>query len=260
MATIGQGIPPVKKPPGRERSLTVMVMGKVGKVRSFRLSRRLLFWALLFFAAYLPFSAYVGNRYIELSHTNKSRQDKIERLEKDLSRSTAALSRSREHIFFLEDYIFQMEIRDERASQPARPRAKRTDDVAPGPAASKVQDKEKEIVSVEDLVMEKQAGVLDVGFKIVNLLPGDITVGGYVHMAAKEEGGAARPEWTYPQVKRADGLPRNFRQGQMFLIQRFKPMGGKLPIGSGPDAPAMLEILVYDQAGGIMLQKEYRIP
>jgi hypothetical protein len=260
MATVGQGIPPVKKPRAHERSMTVMVMGKVGKVRSFRLSRRLLFWALLFFAAYLPFSVYLVNRYFELSHGNRDRQNKIQLLEKDLTRSAQALSRSREHILFLEDYIFQMENLDEQASQPAKPQEKKTEEAAPSPPEATVQEKESPIVSVEDLVMEKQGGTLEVHFKIVNLLPGDATVGGYVHLAAKGEGGTARPEWTYPQVNRVEGLPESFRRGQMFLIQRFKPMEGKLPLGSGPDAPSMLEILVYDQAGKILLQKEYTLP
>ena len=260
MATVGQGIPPVKKTRAHERSLTVMVMGKVGKVRSFRLSRRLLFWALLFFAAYLPFSVYLVNRHFDLSHRNRDRQNKIELLEKDLTRSAQALSRSREHILFLEDYIFQMENRDERTSQPAKPQAKKAEEVAATPPDAKVREKEQAIVSVENLVMEKQEGALGVHFKIVNLLPGEAPVGGYVHLAAKGEGGTVRPEWTYPQVNRVEGLPESFRRGQMFLIQRFKPMEGKLPVGLGPDAPTLLEILVYDQAGGIMLQKEYLIP
>lgn len=260
MATVGQEIPPVKKTRLRERSLTVMVMGKVGKVRSFRLSRRLLFLALLFFAAYIPFSAYLVNRYFDLSHENRSRQRHIERLEKELSQSAIALSRSKEHILFLEDYVLQVEPPDERASRPPKPQAKKAGDVDGSRADSRVEGMTKEIVSVEDLVLEKRGDVLEVDFKVVNLLPDDTTVGGYVHLTAKKEGGATRLDWTYPQVKRVDGLPEDFRRGQMFLIQRFKPIQGLLPLGSGPDAPSVLEILVYDQAGEILLQKERPIP
>jgi hypothetical protein len=153
-----------------------------------------------------------------------------------------------------------MKNRDEGTSQPAKPQAKKPEEVAPSPPEGTVREKESPIVSVEDLVMKKQGGTLEIHFKIVNLLPGNATVGGYVHLAAKGEGGTVRPEWTYPQVNRVEGLPESFRRGQMFLIQRFKPMEGKLPVGLGPDAPTLLEILVYDQAGGIMLQKEYLIP
>jgi hypothetical protein len=46
----------------------------------------------------------------------------------------------------------------------------------------------------------------------------------------------------------------------MFLIQRFKPMEGKLPLGEGEDTLTALEILVYNEAGGIMLQKEFQVP
>ena len=260
MAPAGQGIPPVKKNRAGERSLTIMVMGKVGKVRSFHLSRRLLFWALFFFAAYIPLSAYLANRYFDLSRENKTHRSHIEFLEKELSRSANALSRSNEHIFFLEEYVLQSELPEGRASQPPKPRARKTEDTAGSRADSKVEDTVREVVSVEGLVLEKRGGMLEIEFRVVNLMPDDTTVGGYVHLAAKGEGGLTRLDWTYPQVRRVDGFPENFRRGQMFLIQRFKPMEGWLPIGSDPDAPSVIEILVYDQAGGILLQKEYPIP
>jgi hypothetical protein len=262
MATAEQGIPSAKRNRAHERSLTFMVMGKVGKVRSFRLSRRLLFWALLFFAVYLPFSAYLVNRYFDLSQKDKAQQGKIELLEKDLSRGANALSRAGEHILFLEDYIFQMENRGERASQPGKAQAKTADNIAGGPPDTKVPDKEQamvSMVSVDDLVMEKKGGALEVHFKIVNLLPGDSTLGGYVHLTAKGEGGSTRPEWTYPQVKRVEALPESFQLGRMFLIRKFKPMEAKLLVGSGPDAPTVLEILVYDQSGRIMLRRDFPI-
>jgi hypothetical protein len=260
MAAAGKGIPPARKNPANEHPLTVMVMGKVGKVRSFRLSRRLFFLALLFFAAYLPISAYLVNRYFDLSRTNEHQRVRIERFEQDLLLSTNALSRSREHILFLEDYISQMETRAERASQPATSRVKRAEGVAAAPPDTNALEKEAAIVAVEDLVMEIKGDILLIHFKIVKLLSGDNSVGGYVHLAAKDEAGSIRPEWISPQLKWVDGFPEDFRQGQMFLIQRFKPIEGRLPLGEGPDAPTMLEILVYDDAGGIMLQKGFKIP
>ena len=260
MMSAGQGIPPVKKTRAGERSLTIMVMGKVGKVRSFHLSRRLLFWTLFFFAAYIPLSAYLANRYFDLSRENKTQQRRIELLERELSRSANALSRSNEHILFLEEYVLQAELPEGRAPQPPRPQARKAEDTAGSRADSKGEDTPQGTVSVEDLVLEKRGGMLEVGFRVVNLTPDDTTVGGYVHLAAKGEEGQTRLDWTYPQVRRVDGFPENFRRGQMFLIQRFKPMEGWLPIGSDPDAPTEIEILVYDQAGGILLQKEYPIP
>lgn len=250
MPTTGPGISPVKKSRPPERSLTIMVMGKLGKMRSFRVSRRLLFWAALFFAAYLPSSAYLLNRYFDLSEVSKWQKGQIERLEKDHSRSENTLARSKDHIVFLEEYIFQIENRAERASVQAAQQV----DAKPQPKEAAAT------VSIEEVVLEKQGVTLVVNFKVVNLLPGDSTVGGYVHMTAKSEDGSRRLEWSYPQVRRIEGFPENYRRGHVFLIQRFKPIQAKLSVGSGPDAPTLLEILVYDQGGRIVLQKDFKIP
>ena len=84
-------------------------------------------------------------------------------------------------------------------------------------------------------------------------------MGGYVYIMAKNQQSPPRQEWTYPQVKLVNGIPETFKRGQVFLIQRFKPIQGKLTVGSGQDAPTILEILVYDQTGNIMLHKDFEI-
>ena len=259
MAPVGQGIPPVRKKHPHERSFTIMVMGRVGKVRSFRISRRVFFWAVLFFAAYIPFSVYLVNRYFELRSENMVYRGRTERLERDLLRSTHALSRSKEHIVFLEDYILQMEKPAEQTAEPAKSPEKRAQAVARQPSEEKAREQNEDMISVEDIVIEKQGEKLAVNFKLVNQLPGDASVGGYVYIMARNPETPPRQEWTYPQVKLVNGLPETFKRGQLFLIQRFKPIQGKLTVGSGQDAPTILEILVYDQAGNIMLQKNFEI-
>jgi len=236
-----------------------MVMGRVGKVRSFKISRRLFFWAALFFAAYVPFSVYLVNRYFELRNESVVQRESIERLERDLLRSTNTLSRSKEHIMFLEDYILQMEKPAEQAAEPAKSPEKRAEVVSRKPSEEKGPEQNQATISVEELVVEKQGGKLVVNFKLVNLLPGDAGIGGYVYIMAKNQGSPPRQEWMYPQVKLVNGLPENFKRGQLFLIQRFKPIQGKLTVGSGQDAPTILDILVYDQTGNIMLRKDFEI-
>jgi hypothetical protein len=259
MAPPAKGFPPPRKKQSHERSFTIMVMGKVGKVRSFRISRRVFVWAVLFFAAYVPFSVYLVNRYFAVRNANVAQGQRIEHLEKDLLRSNNALSRSKEHIVFLEEYISKMEKPAEKTAEPAKLPDKRGEAVTQKPSEEKAQKQTEEMVSVEDLVIEKQGAQLVVTFKLVNLLPGDTSVGGYVYILARNEKSPPRQEWTYPQVKLANGLPETHKRGQVFLIQRFKPMQGKLSLGSGPDAPTILEILVYDQAGNILMRKDFAI-
>ena len=236
-----------------------MVMGRVGKVRSFRISRRLFLWAVLFFAAYVPLSVYLVNRYFEVRNTAVAQRGRIEILERDLLRTNNDLSRSKEHIVFLEDYILQLEKPGEQAAEPAKSPEKRAEAVARKPSEEKGQEQNEDTVAVEDLVIEKQGEKIVVNFKLVNLLPGDASVGGYVYIMAKNRQSPPRQEWTYPQVKLVNGIPETFKRGQLFLIQRFKPIQGNFTVGSGQEAPTVLEILVYDQTGNIMLHKDFEI-
>jgi hypothetical protein len=259
MVPVGQGAPPASKKRAHERSFTIMVMGRVGKVRSYRISRRIFLWGVLFFAAYVPLSIYLVNRYFELRKTNVAQRETIERMERNLLRSTHALSRSKEHIRFLEDYILQIEKPAEDAPDPSRPPEKRIEDVAPKASEEKGPGQTRESVSVEDLEVEKQGGKLIVNFKLVNLLPGDAAIGGYVYLMGKTRESPPRQEWTFPQAKLVNGIPENFKRGQVFLIQRFKPFQGELTVGSGRDGPTSLQILVYDQTGNIILHKDFEI-
>ncbi len=259
MATAGPGAPPVRKRKDFEKTFTVMVMGRASKVRSFRISRRLFFWAVLFFLAYMPFSVYLVNRYFELYHTDMDQKERIELLEKDNLRSGNALSRAKDHVAFLEDYILQLEKQGEQAAEPSEPQAGRADAGSEKVTEAKASEKKGEGISIEDMVMERQGTKLTFGFKLVNLDPETAGVGGYVHVIGKGKETAARAEWTFPQQKLVNGLPENFRRGQVFLIRKFKPIQGKLNLGSGPETPTIVEILVYDQSGQIALQKEFEI-
>jgi hypothetical protein len=259
MVPPGKEAPPARKKQTHERFFTIMIMGRVGKVRSFRMSRRLLFWAVLFFAAYVPFSVYLVNRYFEARTVTMTQRQRIERLEKDLLRSSNALSRSKEHIAFLEEYISQSEKSGDQTVEPDKFQGKRAETVTGKPFEEQAQNHVGETVSVEDLVIERQGEKLAVTFKLVNLLPGDSSVGGYVYVLARNEKSSPRQEWTYPPVKLINGLPETHKRGQVFLIQRFKLIQGKLTVGSAQDTPTILEILAYDQAGNVIAHKNFKI-
>jgi hypothetical protein len=259
MATAGPRVPPVRKRKDFEKTFTVMVMGRAGKVRSFRISRRLFFWAVFFFLAYLPLSVYLVNRYFEIYYTDVAQKEKIELLEKDIVRSNNALSRAKDHVSFLEDYILQMDKQGEQAAEPSKAQEKRADASSEKVSEENGPDKKGERISIEDMAMEKQGTKLTISFKLVNLDPENAGVEGYVHVIGKGKETPPRSDWTFPQQKLVNGLPENFRRGQVFLIRKFKPIQGKLNVGSGPEAPTIVDVLVYDQSGAIVLQKEFGI-
>ena len=234
-----------------------MVMGKTGKVRSFGISRRLLFWAALFLLAYLPLSVLAINRYLELRRSHLVQAETVTLLEKDLEDHRKALVRSNQHAAFLQDYVRHLEETSEQvmeSSKPEKPAAKRAES-GPGEKAPRGQ----EVVNIEELAIQKQGSRMLVSFRLVNLQPGDSTVGGYLHIMARGKQSDSPKEWAYPQGKVVNGFPENYRNGQVFTIQRFKPIQGRFNLGQSLESPSSVRVLIYDQAGAIILQKDFEV-
>ena len=98
-----------------------------------------------------------------------------------------------------------------------------------------------------------------VSFKVVNLQPGDNPVGGYLHILASGKQSDAPKEWAYPQEKVVNGFPENYRKGLVFTIQRFKPIQGRFNLGQSSESPSSVRVLIYDQTGAIILQKDFEV-
>jgi len=234
-----------------------MVMGKTGKVRSFGISRRLLFWAALFLLAYLPLSVLAINRYLELRRSHLVQAETVTLLEKDLEDHRKALVRSNQHAAFLQDYVRHLEQTSEQvmeSSKPEKPAAKRAESGS-GEKAPKGQD----LVTIEELAIQKQGSRMLVSFRLVNMQPGDSTVGGYLHILARGKQSDSLKEWAYPQGKVVNGFPENYRNGQVFTIQKFKPIQGRFNLGQSLESPSSVRVLIYDQSGAIILQKDFEV-
>jgi hypothetical protein len=234
-----------------------MVAGRTGKVRSFGLSRHLLFWAALFLLVYLPLSVLAINRYLELRQRHRVQSETVTRLEKELEEQRKVLVRSNQLLAFLQDYVRHLEEASEQATEslkPEKPTSKRAE-IGPGEKSPKGQ----EAVSIEDLVIQKQGSRMLVSFKLVNVQPGDSTVGGYLHILARGKHSDSPKEWAYPQGKVVNGFPENYRSGQVFTIQRFKPIQGRFNLGQSLESPSSVRVLIYDQSGAIILQKDFEV-
>ena len=98
-----------------------------------------------------------------------------------------------------------------------------------------------------------------VGFKLVNILEGEEAVAGYYHIIARGESFNPPENWIYPQQELANGLPVNFKRGKVFLIQRFKPIHWSFDVTPGEKSPSSIMVLVYDQAGDLILKKSFEV-
>ncbi|UCF56741.1 MAG: hypothetical protein JSW15_11835, partial [Deltaproteobacteria bacterium] len=115
------------------------------------------------------------------------------------------------------------------------------------------------VVDIKDMIIQKDGTRMTVDFKLVNMTPGETAVGGYIHMIAMGKNDDPPPEWTFPRVRVQEGIPVNFRRGQLFLIQWFKPVHGKFNFEPYSEPPTAIKVLVYDQSGVLLLEKEFEV-
>ncbi len=266
MAATGQELPPVKRKARSENRVTVMIMRSVGRVRSFKISPRIVFWASLFVVVYISLSVYFTTEYIKycyIHHQDGTQNNEIKRLERDLVKSRKEHLRSKQHLALLEDYIQNLEKRMEQEKEPLKyadiKEPKPPQRVVSQPVERIEVEKPSEVIDIKDMVIQTVHARVTVSFKLVNIQPGESSVGGYIHVIATGRDANPRQEWTYPTEKLKNGVPMNFRRGLPFLIQRFKPYTCFFNADSNSQLPTAIKIMAYDQAGELTLEKEFEV-
>ncbi len=242
-----------------------MVMGRVGKVRSFKVSPRVLFWSFLFLLVYLPVSILVVNRWVELRREVKVQQQEIDRLGLELTRAERTLFKFQQHVTLLETYIDSLESGEEQ-----RAAVQATDETAARVAEEQPEAPQEEteppetvargLVGVEQMAIERAEDAVQVSFNLTNVAEGEEPVSGYVHiLASGEENGS--PWWdVYPRGEVAgDGFPESYRRGLPFIIQRFKPIQGRFSPGPGRGLPDAVRVVVYDDTGRLIYNEAFEV-
>ncbi|MFC1868609.1 hypothetical protein ACFL0H_10810 [Thermodesulfobacteriota bacterium] len=264
-------IPVVREHPFSPRDLTVMVIRSVGKIRSFKVSRRLLFLALIFFLAYIIISLYHINSFWDLRYKYRIQLKKLELLEDDLAKNRKRLLQTRQHVAILEDYVQSVqEIGAQESVQVARKKERVPEEIKK--AKAEVIDKKEDVredeqeegkrlkvVGIAEIVIRKENSGMRVNFRLVNMQPGETAMEGYIHIIAMDKKNDFPPEWNYANDKLKNGLPLNFRRGQPFLIQRFKPYHRTFNLSSNFELPSAIKVLVYDRSGALVLEKEFEV-
>jgi len=245
-----------------------MIMGSVGKIYSFKVSPKLLIVASLFCLIFICASLFVINDYMTIDEkfgfhrVTSVQSERIKSLEREVMRRDAQLSRAKRNLAFFEDYIKNLEDQQRETGTAEADTSKEVK------ASTKAEDRPRKreqkvevekVVDLKDVVIQKQGSQITVAFKLVNLLSGDDAVGGYIHIIARNSKSDPPGEWSYPTEKIVHGMPANYRRGLLFLIQRFKPIKGTINLVSSSEIPSSIVVLVYDQSGEIILEKEFEV-
>ena len=242
-----------------------MVMGRVGKVRSFKVSPRVLFWTFLFLLIYLPVSILVINQWVGLRREVTVQQQEIDRLGVELARAERTLFKFQQHVTLLESYIDSLESGEEqraavRATDETAARAAEEQPEAPREETAPPEPVVRGLVGVEQMAIEREEDAVQVSFNLTNVAEGGEPVSGYVHiLASGKENGS--PWWDlYPRGEVAeDGIPESYRRGLPFIIQRFKPIQGRFSPGPGRGLPDAVRVVVYDDTGRLIYNEAFEV-
>ena len=270
MGAFGQDIPSIKDKTPQEDTITIMIMRSIGRVRSFKISPPFLYLGAIFILLNITATIYFGNRFFDLRRTKARQSEKIKELEAETSKSVKTIQRNEQHMAILEEYIRNLESpKDQQVSsnksiflrrEPSTP----AQEPAKGPENNpsntpSAETPSTQIVDIKDLDIKKEGSELTVNFRVVNLRELDNPIGGYIHMIAVGKDGYSPSAWTFPNEELRDGLPVDFRRGQLFLIQRYKPIEGNFYLPTTADPPSSVKVLVYNQTGILLLEKEFEV-
>jgi len=103
--------------------------------------------------------------------------------------------------------------------------------------------------------VQRDHSELQVNFKIVNTQPEEDPIGGYIFVLTRVKGREKSDVWVYPSAQLRNGRPVDYKLGHRFFIQRFRTVTGNYTLNKVINDPLVLEILVYDRNGGLILKK-----
>jgi len=243
-----------------------MVLGKVGKYRSFKISSRIFFWACLFFAAYIITSILVFNGYFSELRSNRSQQALLDQLQQEIEGAKKELSISKQHLDLLEQAIYDVTAGHEKPAVTAGPENAILKKPEPAVEAGPVEKTEKasqapvyDMVDIKDLEIQREETTLKVNFKLVNTHQDEAPVSGYVHIIALNKDADPPQLWTYPKAALKNGLPVDYKRGQLFFIKRFKTIRGEYSLNAETEHASTVKVVVYDHPGTLIFQKEFEV-
>ena len=328
--------PPVKNGYQSSKELTIMLIGSVGKMRSFKISRKLILCLSLFFFIYIAISIVLFYLYFDLFTARKDQSNEIHNLKAELGEKTRILEQKELYVKGLEDFYYAAQKRAEektdaeitpnktpeskstkatsnsekKSKDPAKKSIEEKADtgatgkspeqmsqtvkapaeeknqksavneiqeraetaITPEPITSETNlsgETEKPAsdliegadayIEVRDIKFQRTDARLTLEFRLVNMLADEKSAEGYIHILVMDKDKECPPEWNSAYNKLTDGFPIDFKHGQQFIIQKFRPYQRQYEIIPDSELPSFIRILVYDRSGQKILEKEFPV-
>jgi hypothetical protein len=241
-----------------------MVARGTGRVRTFRISPRILLMGLIFFILYIPISVLVINDYLILREKQAARKGEVSRLRAELDDARKMVFRYQQQVAMLREHVQNdkaepvtsiKEIARTQAPLPAVPQESTEDPFTSEDAPMTILPP---TADVKDLAIYREGENLKVTFKIVNLK--DVgSLEGYAFVVALDPANSPHGLWSYPQAVLQEGVPVDPQNGFRFAIRNFKAITMSHGLGPEGDLPPILRILVYDRSGNLLRKEDMEV-
>lgn len=255
-------VPPVKGGKKEKKEFTIMIMRSVGKIRSFKISLRILLITAIFLFLYILTSLYILNDYFNIRSKHKALTKKMDTLEENLRSYQEELHDTNLYVASLEDYLKNNK---ERPAKSDGDEKQDIDQPASDKPAQRVDTEttaEKNIlnmVEIWDLEFNKSDENLILDFKLANGKSEGDAAEGYIHIIAMDANKECPQTWNNTRDRLTECTPVNYRLGQQFLIQRFRAYNKTFNPDSESELPSFIKILAYDRSGHILIEKEFPV-
>jgi len=240
--------------------ITITVMGSIGRIRSFTISRRILLGASIFFILYILLSLFIINRFIDVRARYRVLSDKVEKTENNYNEMEKTLLKAQQHAANLEAYIATAtEQKEESNTIPGKEPALAAGGKAIITADEKGNKETSKSVDIEGVTLRRLNSGVAIDFRLVNMNSGVGAIEGYMHIIATDKNNNSPQAWNTPSGELKNGLPSDYRSGEHFIIQRFKLYHREFMTDVSFGTPASIRILAYDPSGNLILTRDYEV-
>jgi hypothetical protein len=276
--------------PKESKSWTVLLVGELGNIVSFRLSKALVVTLIGCLATVLALGLLAVASYQAMRSENSGLKRDLEESRAELLAADEAKDRALVNLMLLEAELrsHKEAKRDKTQSKPPpdkkppaliaqmpkppatlipHPKGAVRADVQPAvaqptSAAEPPEQSPQEGLAVEKLKIwqEAQSGSVKFQFNLRNMSPQGTKIRGYTFIVLKPEGGGQEPLRVSPWTPlKEDGSPAMIKRGQYFSIARFKFVKGTFP-----DLPAInrfktATVYVYSVGGSLVVEKAHEV-
>lgn len=229
------------------KEITIMIIGSIGRIRSFTISRRILLWSSICLSLYILISLFIVFWFVDTSSRYRNQAEMIKENEERYNGIEKDLLKAQQYAANLEEYIktsWGQKETDEEEGQAV--------DSSNSSDTEKGREQTANYIGIEGLSIRRLESGVVVDFRLVNMNSEDVAIEGYMHLIVGDENNNFPPVWNSPSREIKDGLPSDFRRGERFVIQRFKQYHREFSSDTSSGMPSTISILVYDFSGNLI--------